>query len=77
MVIVREIKGWPHCFTLSGGETFRLQPLQEKRIKSSSVSDDLRRGVKMGYIVIISEKPNKGSRVSKHKYNGSDKLEVQ
>lgn len=77
MVTVRELKGWPHCFTLASGKTLRLLPHQEKEIPSSSVSEDLQRGVSMGYIVILSEKPKANSAVNKHsKQNKDNKLEV-
>lgn len=66
MVTVRELKGWPHVFTLTDGSTFRIFPREEKRIPVSSVSADLQKGAEMGYVAILREVPKSEPAVEEH-----------
>lgn len=76
MVTVREVKGWPQVFTLADGKTLRLRPRGEKKIANSAVSEDLQRGVEMGFVVILSEVPKKKSAVKEHSEIDEEKQEV-
>lgn len=66
MVTIRELKGWPHVFTLTDGSTFRIFPHEEKPIDPSAVSEDLERGAKMGYVAILREVPKSETAVEEH-----------
>lgn len=76
MITVRELKGWPHVFTLADGTTLRLLPNKEKKIANSAVSEDLQKGVEMGFVVLLSETPKKKSAVKEHSKSAIENEEV-
>lgn len=76
MITVRELKGWPHVFTLADGSSLRLLPHKEKKIANSAVSTDLQKGVEMGFVVLLSETPKKKSAVKEHKEDATENQEV-
>lgn len=55
-VIVQEMKGWPHVFTLKDGTTLRLYPRRNIELDEEKVSDELLTAAKMKFITIF-EKP--------------------
>lgn len=63
MSIVRELKGWPQVYTLADGGTLRLLPHAEKAIPDPNISEDMHRGVSMGFIALMSETPITSSAV--------------
>lgn len=76
MITVRELKGWPHVFILADGTTLRLLPHKEKKIANSAVSEDLQKGVDMGFVVLLSETPKKKSAVKEHSKSATENQEV-
>lgn len=53
MVKVVELKGNSQVFTLTDGTTFRIFARKSKECKSSLISDEMKRAVKMGLIRLI------------------------
>lgn len=76
MITIRELKGWPHVFTLADGSSLRIFPYGEKKIHNSSVSKDLQKGVSMGFVVLIPDSNKKKSAVKKHSKKVNENQEV-
>ena len=70
---VRELKGWPHVFTLTSGKTLRIFPYQEKDIPAEEVSEDITQAVNMKLISCVAEVPKAAPAVSKHTTKPSSK----
>jgi hypothetical protein len=72
-MIVKELKGWPHVFTLTSGKTFRIFANEEKSIPAEEVSEDMRRAVKMKLVSIVEEMPKAASAVGNYSKSAARK----
>lgn len=71
-MIVREIKGYYHCITLSDKTTLRLFPRKSKEIEDSLVSKELHDLEDAGEVMLIAP-PKKAQVVQNDNKEGGSK----